>query len=75
MARISSEKAVQAVGNRYDLILIASARARELSQGARSTLSKKGGAVVTALREIENGDIGREYLTKMFISNKKHNQP
>jgi DNA-directed RNA polymerase omega subunit len=37
MARITSQKAAEAVGNRFDLVLIASARARELKR-----VSKEG---------------------------------
>ena len=65
MARISSEKAVQSVGNRYDLILIASQRVRELKSGHRAKLNVKAGPTVTALTEIEEGLVGREYLKRL----------
>ena len=65
MARISSEKAANAVGNRYDLILIASQRVRELKNGHRPKLSTKNGATLTALEEIEEGLVGREYLKRI----------
>jgi DNA-directed RNA polymerase subunit omega len=65
MARISSQKAVEAVGNRYDLILIASARVRELRKGHRPKMESKNGPVVTALSEIEDGHVGREYLKRV----------
>jgi len=64
MARLTSELAVEAVGNRYDLVLIASRRVRELNRGWRPTVASKNGTVVTALREIEQGKIGRDYLLK-----------
>lgn len=64
MARISSELAARAVGSKYDLILIAARRARELNRGWRPTVSCDNGPVVTALREIEEGKVGREYLLK-----------
>lgn len=63
MARISSEKAALAVG-RYDLILIGARRARELLRGWKPTIVTENGAVVTAIREVEQGRIGREYLLK-----------
>ena len=63
MARISSEIAAQKVG-RYDLILIGARRARELNRGWRPAVSSNNGPVVTALREIEAGKIGRDYLLK-----------
>ena len=63
MARITSEVAANRVG-RYDLILIGARRARELNRGWRSKIESHNGAVITALREIEAGVIGREYLLK-----------
>ena len=61
---ISNQAAVAAVGNRYDLILIASRRARELSRGDQPRIASRRGPVVTALREIEQGKVGRGYLLK-----------
>ncbi len=65
MARISSEKAVNQVGNRYDLVLIASQRVRELRQGHKPKMKTKHGPVVTALTEIEEGHVGRDYLKRL----------
>lgn len=62
MARITSELAVAKIGNRFDLILVASARARELKRGHLPLTSKKAGNIITALREIEEGKVGRELL-------------
>ncbi len=61
---ISSSGAVEAVGNRYDLILIAATRARELSAGHQPKIGSNHSAGVTALGEIEHGLIGRSYLLK-----------
>ena len=63
MARITSEVAANRVG-RYDLILIAARRARELNRGWRPRLTTNNGHVVTALREVEAGLVGRDYLLK-----------
>lgn len=65
MARISSEKAVNQVGNRYDLILIASQRVRELAKGHRPKLNVNHGPSLTALTEVEEGLVGREYLKRV----------
>ena len=65
MARITSQKAAEAVENRFDLVLIASQRVRELKRGAMPKVASKNGAVVTALREIEQGFIGRDYLKRI----------
>jgi DNA-directed RNA polymerase subunit omega len=64
MGRISSEQAAKAIGNRYDLILIAARRTRELGRGWQSLVTTDNGAAVTALKEIEQGKIGRNYLYK-----------
>lgn len=63
--RYTSEDAVNMVGNRFDLVLIASHRVRELRRGYRSTLKTKAGAIVTALQEVEAGLVGREYLKRI----------
>lgn len=65
MARITSEKAAEAVGNRFDLVLIASHRVRELTRGALPRVKGKNGKAVTALREIEQGYVGRDYLKRI----------
>jgi DNA-directed RNA polymerase subunit omega len=65
MARVTSEKAAAKAGSRYELILIAAARARELKRGHQPLVDKDGGNIVTALREIEEGKIDVvEYLAK-----------
>lgn len=65
MPRISSEKAVEAVGNRYDLILIAAQRVRELKNGRIPKTKSKDGPSLTALKEIEEGLVGRDYLKRI----------
>ena len=65
MPRQCSEAAVQSVGNRYDLVLIASARVRELVRGDKPKLTTTAKPSVTALLEIENKLVGREYLKKI----------
>lgn len=65
MARITSEVASNKIGNKYDMILIAAARARELYRGDAPKLLTKNKPIVTAIREIEVGLVGREYLRKI----------
>jgi DNA-directed RNA polymerase subunit omega len=62
---LTSEDAVAMVGNRYNLVLIASNRARELARGDLARVTSKNGPVLTALQEIEQGKVGNEYLTKV----------
>lgn len=65
MARITSEEASRQVGSKYDLILIASRRVRELRNGyAPEIANPHSSEIITALREIEQGKIGRDYLLK-----------
>jgi DNA-directed RNA polymerase subunit omega len=64
---LSNEAAVDAVENRYDLVLIGARRARELGRGDKPKLDgPKHSAVVTALKEIEQKLVGREYLYKQL---------
>ena len=67
MARISSEEAVNQIGNRFDLVLVASQRARELKNGSNQRVDGKDASpTITALREIEQGKYTKsEYLTKL----------
>ena len=53
MARVTVEDAVAKVGNRFDLVLIAARRARQISM-----------KTVIALREIEAGLISEDFLDK-----------
>ena len=71
MARITSEVASIKIGNKYDMILIAAARARELKRGHVPKMATNNKPIVTAIREIEHGLVGREYLRKLRSDNTK----
>lgn len=62
---IDTEKCVTNVENRFDLVLIAAARVRELVRNRKKGPGHARNEVVEALREVENGKIGREYLKKV----------
>ena len=64
---IDVQKCVKNVGgNRFELVLIAAERARELSkQHIRKEATHQVNAPVTALLEIQSGSVGREYLSKI----------
>lgn len=63
-AGLTSQRAVEAIGNRYDLVLVAARRLRELNRGdARRVLSKNTNAVAV-IEEIEQGKVTRDYLFK-----------
>ena len=62
---------VNAGGNRFELILIAATRAREIestrriAQNNNSSLKYRNRTISAALQEVEEGKIGREYLNKV----------
>ena len=65
MARITSERAVEAIGNRYNLVLVASQRTRELVNGSRPRVDDiKHSPSIIALKEIEQG----KYTFKDYVS-------
>lgn len=75
MNGLTSEDAVAAVGNRYDLVLIAARRTRELRRGWKPLITAKTGPLVTALAEIEAGKIGRDYLFKPSDLSRREQPP
>ena len=68
MSKITSDDAVAMVGgNRFQLILIASQRARELSKGATARISTTSKPVSAALEEVAAGVYTREeYLETLY---------
>ncbi|MGN1392867.1 MAG: DNA-directed RNA polymerase subunit omega [Succinivibrionaceae bacterium] len=65
MARVTVEDAVRQVGNRFDLVLIAARRARQISAGNPTLVEiENDKATVIALREIEEGFISEEFMDK-----------
>jgi DNA-directed RNA polymerase subunit omega len=63
MARITVEDCLQNVDNLFQLVLLASQRARRLANGAEPTLAwENDKATVLALREIAAGNITAEML-------------
>ena len=57
MARITLEDCLEKVSNRFELVLLASKRARQLIQGARPLVGADNREIVTALREIAAGRV------------------
>lgn len=65
MARVTVEDAVSKVGNRFDLVLLAARRARQIALGSNPLVEEeKDKPTVIALREIEEGLITKEFLDK-----------
>ncbi|CAL1329108.1 DNA-directed RNA polymerase subunit omega [Candidatus Providencia siddallii] len=66
MARITVQNAVEKIGNRFDLVLIAARRARQLQTGIKNSLvpEENDKPTVIALRELEKGLINSDILNK-----------
>lgn len=63
MARITVQDCLEHVDNRFELVLAAAQRARQLSLGAEPRLPRENDKpTVIALREIAEGMVGREVL-------------
>jgi DNA-directed RNA polymerase subunit omega len=60
MARVTVEDCLEQITNRFEMVLVATTRARMLHQGHTPKVVTKNRAVVTALREIAEGKTTRE---------------
>lgn len=66
MARITVEDCLDKVDNRFELIMVATKRARQIATGGHEPLVPREGdkPTVLALRELEEGLITRESIHK-----------
>jgi DNA-directed RNA polymerase subunit omega len=63
MARVTVEDCLERIENRFQLVLVAAKRARQLESGGDSLVPRHDDkATVVALREIAEGKIGEEVL-------------
>ena len=64
MARVTVQAAVEKIGNRFDLVLVAARRARQMQVGGKDPLvpEENDKTTVIALREIEEGLINNQIL-------------
>lgn len=67
MARVTVEDAVDAIGNRFDLIMVAAKRARQLATGGKDPMVDwdNDKPTVVALREIEAKLVTKENIDKL----------
>lgn len=66
MARITVEDCIKQVNNRFDMVLMATRRARQLAHGAEPLVPWDGDKpTVVALREIALGEINDEVLAEL----------
>jgi len=61
MARITVEDCLGRVPNRFQLVLLAARRAKQLLKGARPLVESDNKEVVAALREIAEGKVTMRY--------------
>lgn len=68
MARVTVEDCVEKIPNRYELLMVAAQRAKDISAGAPITVSKDNDKnPVIALREIAEGTVNIEELQKSLV--------
>ena len=65
MARITVEDCLKTIPNRFELVLAATYRARQLVQGHSPRVESRDKATVVALREVAAGVTDRVMLTKV----------
>ena len=63
MARITVEDCLDRVPNRFELVLLAARRAKQLLKGARPLVESDNKEIVTALREIAEDKVRLQYGT------------
>jgi DNA-directed RNA polymerase subunit omega len=61
MARITVEDCLEHVSNRFELVLLAARRAKQLLKGARPLVESDNKEIVTALREVADTKVRLQY--------------
>ena len=68
MARVTVEDCIDKIPNRYELLMVAAQRAKDLSTGAPMTVAKDNDKnPVIALREIADGTVNIEELQRSLV--------
>jgi DNA-directed RNA polymerase subunit omega len=69
MARVTVEDCIQKVPNRFELVLLAGQRARQISGGSELTIDRdRDKNPVVALREIAEATVNPEGLTERMVT-------
>ena len=72
MARVTVEDCIEKIPNRYELLMVAAQRAKDISAGAPIMVSRDNDKnPVIALREIAEGKVNIEELQKSLVMKKK----
>ncbi len=70
MARVTVEDCLEKVGNRFDLVLLSSKRARQLMSNAEPLVSRERDKdTVVALREISEGLVDEDNIASFEAKN------
>jgi DNA-directed RNA polymerase subunit omega len=64
MARITVEDCLERVPNRFELVLLAARRAKQLLKGARPLVESDNKEIVTALREVAAEKVRLQYAAE-----------
>ncbi len=68
MARVTIEDCLDNIGNRFDLVLVAAKRARQIANGAEVLVDEENDKpTVIALREIAEGLVDAESVEQIFV--------
>jgi len=62
MARVTVEDCLERVPSRFELVLLAARRAKQLLKGSRPLVETDNKEVVTALREVAASKVSAVYL-------------
>jgi DNA-directed RNA polymerase subunit omega len=73
MARVTIEDCIKKVANRFELVVLASSRARDLASGASKSVNADDKYPVIALREIASDAIDMAALREQVIMGKGYN--
>ena len=75
MARITVEDCLEKIGNRFEIIHVASERVRQLDKGSKRMVNCKNENAVVALREIAAGKVRiREKGKQIIDESQKDNE-
>ena len=74
MARVTIEDCLEVIGNRFELSVLASFRAKQIAQGSLSNMNKDNDkSAVIALREIADNVHEKDALQDAYISSLRRN--
>jgi len=76
MARVTVEDAVEQIGNRFDLVLVAAKRARQLAIEGKDAMveTENDKPTVVALREIEKGFVTADTVEQTELQDQREQE-